>query len=50
MTIRFTTPEVRWVGDPDQKVAWQPVLVRGEDRYGNLPLVPKPDFAGASSR
>ena len=49
MTIRFTTPEVRWVGDPDQKVAWQPVLVRGEDRYGNLPLLPKPDFAGANS-
>ncbi len=49
MTIRFTTPEVRWVGDPDQKVGWQPVLVRGQDNYGNHPLLQVPDFAQARS-
>ena len=47
MTIRFTTPDVRWVGDPDQKIAWTPVLVRGEDHYDRLEKVAPPSFAGA---
>lgn len=40
MTIRFTTPDVAWVGDPDQKVPWKPVLVRGEDKYHRLEPAP----------
>ena len=45
MTVRFTTPEVSWIGDENQKFDWQAVLVRGEDRYRNIPLLPEPDFS-----
>jgi len=43
--IRYTTPEVRIVGNENQTFDWQAVLVRGEDRHGNLQLLPEPEFA-----
>jgi ectoine hydroxylase-related dioxygenase (phytanoyl-CoA dioxygenase family) len=33
LTVRFTRPDVRHVGDAKQKHAWKPILVRGEDRF-----------------
>ena len=42
--IRFTTPEVRAVGNENQTFQWQAVLVRGENRPGAMELLPEPDF------
>jgi len=33
MTIRFTTPEVELVQEPNRVFPWTPIIVRGEDRF-----------------
>ncbi|MAE65465.1 MAG: phytanoyl-CoA dioxygenase family protein [Phycisphaeraceae bacterium] len=47
LTIRYTTPEVRLVGDDKQRVTWHPILMRGEDHYGHLALEEPPAFVDA---
>ena len=51
LTLRYTSPETRIVAragrakgiTPEKSPqGWSPILVRGEDRFGHLPLVPAP--------
>jgi ectoine hydroxylase-related dioxygenase (phytanoyl-CoA dioxygenase family) len=44
MTLRYTTPDVKFVPRDDQLFEWKTVLVRGEDHFGNLALLPAPEF------
>jgi ectoine hydroxylase-related dioxygenase (phytanoyl-CoA dioxygenase family) len=44
MTVRFTRPDVRPVAGV---FVDKPILVSGEDRYGNFTYLPKPQFADA---
>ncbi len=44
LTLRYTTPDVKFIPRDDQLFYWKTVLVRGEDRFGNLELVPAPTF------
>jgi non-haem Fe2+, alpha-ketoglutarate-dependent halogenase len=41
-TVRFTSPDVRLVGNDRQKHAWKPMLVRGTDRHRNFDMLPFP--------
>lgn len=42
MTIRFTTPEVRFRHEENLRTFWAPMLVRGEDRFGYQKMQPFP--------
>jgi ectoine hydroxylase-related dioxygenase (phytanoyl-CoA dioxygenase family) len=44
LTIRFTTPEIRFTHDPNTKTMWAPMLMRGQDRFGRLKMQPHPTF------
>ena len=44
LTVRFIRPEVRQSADNSIGRRWEPVLVRGEDRFGNFELS-EPPFA-----
>ncbi len=41
-TVRFTSPDVRLIGNDHQKHAWKPMLVRGKDRHQNFNMLPFP--------
>lgn len=45
MTIRLTTPDVKPVLDGPHPFVSRPILLRGEDRFGYLPMVEQPEFA-----
>ena len=45
MTLRFTVPGVRPILTGPNRFSDRPILVRGEDRFGRLPLVGPPAFA-----
>ena len=45
LTLRYTTPDVAIVEQKDRKHGWLPSLVRGEDRYERIAMLPDPDFA-----
>lgn len=42
LTVRFIPPHVRQAALNSVKAKWAPIVVRGEDRYGNFPLTEKP--------
>lgn len=42
MTIRFTTPDVRFRVEDNFRSFWAPMLVRGQDRFGHLKMRPFP--------
>lgn len=43
LTMRFITPDVAPVGADGAR--WRPILMQGEDRFGNFPCDPPPVFA-----
>ncbi len=45
LTVRFTIPDVRFVGDAKQPATWHVTIVRGEDRYGFQQYENPPVFA-----
>jgi chlorinating enzyme len=45
LTCRFAPPEIRIVPEENRVFDWQAVLVRGEDRHRNIPLLPIPEFS-----
>jgi len=45
MTLRFTVPSVQPITEGAHAFADKPILVKGEDRFGHLPLVDRPTFA-----
>jgi ectoine hydroxylase-related dioxygenase (phytanoyl-CoA dioxygenase family) len=45
MTLRYSTPAVKYIPSDAQLFKWNMVLVRGEDRFENLKLLPVPEFA-----
>ncbi len=42
LTVRFTSPDVRLIGNDRQKHAWKPMLVRGGDPHHNFDMLPFP--------
>lgn len=42
LVVRFIPPQVRQVAANSTNVRWQPVLLRGEDRYNNFPQMAAP--------
>ena len=44
LTMRFTRTDVVATGDPEA-VQWKPILIQGEDKFGNFNLDPWPEFA-----
>ena len=42
MTVRFVRPNVRQSTENSLGAAWRPILVGGEDRYGNFTLAERP--------
>ena len=42
LTVRFIPPEARQVDENSIGQAWQPVLLRGENRYTHHPRIPTP--------
>ncbi|MCE9592477.1 MAG: phytanoyl-CoA dioxygenase family protein [Planctomycetes bacterium] len=42
MTIRFTTPDVKLRHEENFRSSWKPMLLRGEDRFGAMKMLPFP--------
>ena len=42
LTVRYITPDVRQASPRSDGSYWQPVLLRGQDRYRHYPLTPPP--------
>lgn len=49
MTMRFTTPQIKPVSTGPHAFSDQPILVRGEDKYGHFDLTGNPEFIGCNS-
>ena len=45
IVLRYGTPDLRIVDEPLRRATWCPVLLRGEDRFGTLPIVGVPSFS-----
>jgi len=42
LTVRYIPPHVKQARLNSVKQAWQPIVLRGEDRFGHFALVPRP--------
>jgi len=44
LTVRYITPDVRQADKNSRGDIWEPILISGNDRFGNFTLHPKPSF------